>query len=168
MIRQTVLIQSIKDDISSVLKIAHPGWDIEDKTSSCSYMDKLDTGSFELWLAREPKSTKQPYGTEGKTQTINNIPVASWTLTPIPGCCGICVSTAALVRPDWRGKGLGKVLNRVRITQARIAGYGLLFCTDVLANEPQTKILIANGWKEIYRFINPRTKNTIGMHIVVL
>ena len=112
------------------------------------YSDKADCGKYRLVAG---------------TYTI-----ATWELYQMKNCCGICVSTAATVREDFKKKGLGKLLNQVRIDYAKIMGYGLLLCTDVLKNKPQQKILDANGWEMVYSFKNPRTKNDVGIHVVPL
>jgi len=94
--------------------------------------------------------------------------VASWELYQMKNCCGICVSTVAMVEQPFRKNGLGLVLNQIRIDLARMMGYGLLLCTDVTSNVPQQKILKANGWKLIHKFINPRTNNELGIHVIGL
>jgi GNAT superfamily N-acetyltransferase len=91
--------------------------------------------------------------------------VSNFTFSPMPGNCGIVVSNGVFVHPEWRKRGLGKLLNLVRIDIASMLGYGALLCTDVLDNIPQQKILGSNGWADIYRFINPRTKNNISVHM---
>ena len=94
--------------------------------------------------------------------------VAQWTLVQLTGCCGVCVSTAAWVSHNYREKGLGKILNNLRIDLAKIFGYSLLLCTDITSNKPQTKILKANSWKELYRFVNKNTSNTVALHVIDL
>lgn len=94
--------------------------------------------------------------------------VAGWMLKEMPGCCGMCVSTGAYVMPDFRQRGLGKLLNNLRIAIATELKFGMLFCTDILANEPQQKILANNGWSQIDEFKNPKTNNVIGLHSIKL
>jgi GNAT superfamily N-acetyltransferase len=57
----------------------------------------------------------------------NRLPTSK--LTTMPGCCGIVISTNAYVYPDYRGKGLGHLLNRMRQQIAYEWGYGLIFAT---------------------------------------
>jgi hypothetical protein len=104
---------------------------------------------------------------EYKLKAGNHL-IASWALYQMIGCCGICVSTEAWVSHSFRKKGLGKILNKLRIEIARDCGYSLLLCTDVLSNKPQQKILESNRWDKIYVFNNKRTKNDIGIHIIKL
>lgn len=94
--------------------------------------------------------------------------VASWKLCQQVGCCGVCVSTEAEVSKKWQGKGLGKLLNSLRIDIARINGFSLLLCTDVLSNTYQRKILAWNGWRDVCTFLNRRTGNTVAISVVNL
>jgi hypothetical protein len=94
--------------------------------------------------------------------------VADFKLSELPGCCGVCVSFFAHVFPDFRGKGIGTMLNRLRIAIAKEAKYGLLICTDVDNNIPQNKILAKNGWELAANFINPKTKHCVNLHYIKL
>jgi len=94
--------------------------------------------------------------------------VAGWYLQEMPGCCGICVSTGAYVMPDFRKKGIGSLLNKLRIAIATELKYGLLLCTDVADNTPQQRILEKNGWDKIDVFSNPKTDNIINVHTIKL
>jgi len=120
-----------------------------------STADKMGTGLYSLVITT-PKT--------GKTKQE----VARWELVQMKNCCGICVSTAAQVRPAYRNKGIGLVLNQIRIDLARSMGYSLVFCTDVVSNEPQQKILKANGWKRVHTFLNKGSGNVVGLHVIGL
>lgn len=104
----------------------------------------------------------------GDTTTANHTVVSTWELWQMKNCCGICVSTAVQVKEEFRKKGLGTLLNKIRQHIAKLDGYGLLLCTDVLSNKPQQKVLAANGWTCVQEFKNPRTNNKIGIHTVDL
>lgn len=94
--------------------------------------------------------------------------VASFHLQTLPGCCGICVSYRSCIAEKYRKKGLGSLLNSMRIVIAKEAGFGLMLCTDVVTNIAQRKILNKNGWKELTSFVNPRTGNTVSIHAIDL
>lgn len=138
--------QKIKDQITAVLRGVQ--WTLTNTTHKAEYDQKLDVGKYEL-----------KFGTTT---------VASFQLYPMINCCGICVSTQAEVAPEYRGRGLGTLLNSLRIDIARYLGYGLLLCTDVDSNEYQRRILKKNGWKDIHTFLNPRTKNKIHISVIGL
>lgn len=71
--------------------------------------------------------------------------VSTFSITQLPGCCGIGVSYHALIYIKYRNQGLGSILNRLRIELARRSNYGLLICSDIDANIPQNRILMKNG-----------------------
>jgi hypothetical protein len=148
------ITDKIKETLNAVLQ--RNDWDLYNTSNKVSYSEKLDVGRYELRLPI-PVSTHYPY-------TI----IASFELHPMINCCGICVSTKAEVNFSYRRRGLGTLLNSLRIDIARYNGYGLLLCTDREKNEPQRKILEANGWRDIYKFVNPRTKNTVCITVINL
>lgn len=86
---------------------------------------------------------------------------ATFEMTQLPGCCGVCVSHGAWVNTQFRGKGLGTALNQLRKNIARANGYGLLICTDLRNNLNQRKVLKVNGWADLTSFINPKTSNKV-------
>lgn len=94
--------------------------------------------------------------------------VAHFEIAAFPGCCGIAISTGAWVGEDFRGKGIGKILAKLRVELARTAGYGMILCTDVESNVPQRRLLAANGWTDIAGFNNPKTGNNVFITAVVL
>lgn len=141
--------KSISDKITEELdKILMPGWKLINTKYKCAHSEKLVAGAYQLLVA----------GRE----------IASFELVPMINCCGILVSTQAYVDKAWRGQGLGRLLNTIRIDIARFLGYGVLLCTDVESNASQRKILQANGWKDIHKFVNPRTNNTIFISVINL
>lgn len=123
-------------------------WDITLKEYECSFSEKFESGEYQL--------------------IIDDTIVSSFQLIPMINCCGILVSTRVQVSKSYQNKGLGTILNSLRIDIARHLGYGILLCTDVMTNEYQQKILNRNGWKSIHEFINPRTNNRVGIHIINL
>ncbi len=145
--KQHIEIQdSIKEKLALILGTNN--FDLFNYSFDCSYSEKLEVGKYNLFLD------------ENK--------IASFELHPMINCCGICVSTRAEVNEDWRNKGLGQLLNSIRIDIARAAGYSLLLCTDIDKNEAQRKILKANGWTDIHSFVNSRTKNRVYITVINL
>jgi len=106
---------------------------------------------------------------EGKwVVTIGTTPAATFTLVCMPGCCGIAISTACTVATPFRGKGLGTLLNRMRMQMAYELGYSVMLCTDVMNNTPQQLILRKNKWMRLLQFDNRRTYNSISLDWVPL
>ena len=106
-----------------------------------------------------------PKGLEFKVVDIESKTISLFKLIQMTGCCGICVSTAVLVYPEYCNKGINTILNNFRIDIAKELGYGILLCTDVSDNTAEVKTLDKNGWKHIYNFRNPRTSNKINISI---
>lgn len=99
----------------------------------------------------------------GKKEIIT---VAKWEIVQMKNCCGMAVSTRALVEIAFRKLGLGLIMNQIRIDICRKLGYSCLMCTDVENNVPQQKILSANGWRKIHKFVNRNTGNTVCVHVI--
>jgi hypothetical protein len=102
------------------------------------------------------------------SQFNNTLPIAYFSLAKLPGCCGACVSYYSSVNFSYRGGGLGKLLNEIRMEMARQMRFGLLICTDVTTNVAQTKILDSVGWTKATDFLNPKTEHTVNLHYIKL
>lgn len=102
-----------------------------------------------------------------KTLQKNEFPleISAFKLVQMPGCCGICISTGVSIHPSYRGRGLNTLLNNMRIELARLGGYTLLMCTDLVNNIPERKTLDKNYWRDIYLFKNLRTSNELAISI---
>lgn len=110
--------------------------------------------------------TDSVYTTGQYTVMTADEAVASYFyLNQLPGCCGVCVSHNAAVSDVFRGKGLGSLLNQLRIEIAKDRGFGVLLCTAIEGNTRSRKILSKNGWKDIFYFINPKSGNKVHLSI---
>lgn len=98
----------------------------------------------------------------------NKTTYAKWSLKQLPGCCGVCVSYHALVNENYRRKGLGTLLNKLRQQMAWEAKYTILLCTDIISNTPQQKILNKHSWKTLLEFQNRKTKNKVELRSILL
>lgn len=142
-----------------------------------SYRERLTAILGKDYLFRENSSSM---GVNGKYPCVslvlysappkpgNSHLVSYFSVYQMQGCCGIAISTDAYVNDRWRHKGLGTLLNSLRIDLARCCGYGVLLCTDLTANTAQRRILEKNGWKDIYTFVNPRTQNQLAISVINL
>ena len=81
-----------------------------------------------------------------------------YELHSFPGSNQIVISNHAFVHPEHRGKGAGKRTNEERIQQARGLGYDYMICTVRADNVPQLRIMQANGWRELDRFVSTETE----------
>lgn len=80
-----------------------------------------------------------------------------YQLEPFPGNSAICVSTAACIYLDRRGKGLGKLQHKQRLDCARDLGYTYIIATVNRDNKRELHILISNGWQQLATFVQPQT-----------
>lgn len=94
--------------------------------------------------------------------------IASFVMQQLPGCCGICLSYHAIVGHTYRKKGLGTLLQQMRIQYAKELGFGLFMCTDFATNKGQRNILKKNGLKDVELFVNPRTNNPVHISTIHL
>jgi len=98
---------------------------------------------------------------------IENI-IATFTLSRMPGCCGIVVSNGVAISPKYQHKGLGNALHKIRLDMIKHLGYSCVICTDITGNVPQEKLLYANGWTRVNSFVNKRTDNDVSVFIINL
>jgi hypothetical protein len=130
-------------------------------------LSKIGITEYQLFYMRSVSGLGYSYHLkvidQGHARSLTN-----FYLEQLPGCCGIVVSNGVNIYPEYRRKGLGATLNALRISIAKVQGYGMMLCTDVDTNEAQKKILSKNGWKKVDEFINPKTQNRVNIHTIEL
>lgn len=89
-------------------------------------------------------------------------------ITSLPGCSQIVVIHASHVKPSERGKGLGKAAHQARLAVVSELGYDCALCTVRMDNDPQLKILQANGWKFAGDFLSSNTEHRVGIFLRIL
>lgn len=104
-----------------------------------------------------------------KVVIFNNDKYYGWIsffeLYQMPHCCGICVSTASNVSPKFQKLGVATLLNQFRQDLALNLGYSIILCTDCDKNLAQKKVLQKNGWQDIFKFTNKRTRNVLNISV---
>lgn len=111
---------------------------------------------------------KQLYSAVGFGVYAGGSRISSFSLTPLPGCCGVVVSHNASVHSDYQRKGIGNLCHEFRVSMCKHLNYTLMLCTDVVTNQPQQKILDKHGWQHIFQFNNKRTGNTVAISVLDL
>lgn len=96
--------------------------------------------------------------------SIYNV-IARFSLTELPGCCGVIVSHGTNINELYRGKGLGAKLAKIKQKLSKDWGYTVMICTDIAYNVPQRRILESNGWETAASFVNMRTDNDINIDV---
>ena len=90
--------------------------------------------------------------------------LAGFYLEPLPGCCGVVVSTGSWIIPEYRGS-FGKLFHTLKETVARKLGYSLMLATTELRNLPEVIGASNAKWKHIHTFRNQRTSHDLSLMI---
>ena len=90
--------------------------------------------------------------------------IGSFKLAPMPGCCGVVVSTESILNPRWRGS-IPQIFHRIKEQVAKQFGYSLMIATVQSRNYPEVIGASHNGWKFVHTFRNKRTTNDIGVMV---
>lgn len=118
-------------------------------------------------IAAARKWTKMAVHRSGDTRTLMveqdgvERMAATWCETDFPSCCGIMISRASRLPGVVQGVGLGTALTALREENARRAGKSFVMATTIESNAAERRILEKREWKELGRFKNARTGNTV-------
>jgi hypothetical protein len=91
--------------------------------------------------------------------------IAQFSLSHMPGCCGIIVSHGTAVSRSYIGKKLGTELHKIKLEIAQSLNFSSMLCTDIASGSHavQKKILDNNGWSEIAKFNNLNSGNDVSV-----
>lgn len=92
---------------------------------------------------------------EGRVAT----PYGKFTFQPMPGNCGIVVSTDTWIEYGMRNCGSASRLHIVKEALARKLGYSMMLSTTISTNVPQVVSAAKAGWKFVSHFTNKRSGN---------
>lgn len=90
--------------------------------------------------------------------------LARFSLEPMPGCCGIVVSTGSYKDPifSWVN---GDHFHELKARVAASFGYKTMLMTTQLRNIPEVVGASKARWKFFHFFRNSRTNNDIGIAV---
>ena len=88
-------------------------------------------------------------------------------LHPMPGCCGVVVSTDSFLELQERGT-FSKQFHYLKEYVAKELGYSLMLATTQTSNFPELIGAAKNGWKLHPAFINRRTNHQLTVMEKVL
>ena|SRR6185312_3115161 len=91
--------------------------------------------------------------------------VGTFTLSPMPGCCGVVVSENSNLDERYRGIWVGKQFHEIKAKVAAYFGYKAMIMTTQLRNFPEVIGAAKAGWSFKHSFRNKRTDNDIGIAI---
>jgi hypothetical protein len=89
----------------------------------------------------------------------NSLPerdIGQFVLEPMPGCCGVVVSTGSFLHPKERGV-FSQYFHDMKAFVARELGYSRMLATTETSNFPEIIGAAKNGWKLHEAFTNKRT-----------
>jgi hypothetical protein len=91
--------------------------------------------------------------------------IAQFSMSHMPGCCGIIVSHATIITRAYVGKKLGTELHKIKLEIAKSLNFSSMLCTDIASESHamQKKILDNNDWVEIAKFNNLNSGNDVSV-----
>jgi len=144
---------TIKEDIAKKLKVPpkHISITLDDNLISIGKWHK----SYEYGY----NDTMNDYGRYDR--------IASVSISPFPGCCGISVINGLSVAENYQNKGLGEIIIRLALHKIYLRGKGLAIATEIVTNKNAIAIAASVGAFQLSiddkasSFINPNTGNKI-------
>jgi hypothetical protein len=94
-----------------------------------------------------------------------DVPIGSFTITELPGNGDVFMPIHVHIDKRFRGYGLGKLLNGIRIDVARKVDASAMLCSVRADNEIERKILFAQGWKQSGEFKHKTQHHTVEIWI---
>lgn len=94
--------------------------------------------------------------------------IGRFSLSPMPGCCGIVVSHDTELTENNRHSGLSEPFRKLKHKLAKDLGYTVMIATTQTKNIPAFANMLKSGYKILDVFRNKRTSNDIGIGIKVL
>jgi hypothetical protein len=90
--------------------------------------------------------------------------VASFILEHLPNCGGILLSNNSWVNQAFRGKGVGSLMQEMKMWIASRLEASMLLATVIVGNEAEEALLGKHGWKQVGPpFRNVHTENDVQM-----
>lgn len=87
----------------------------------------------------------------------NEREIGYFKLEPMPGCCGVVISTGSWLNVAERGSNLGVHFHELKAFVAKELGYSRMLATTQTKNFPELLGAAKSGWKLHDAFINKRT-----------
>ena len=122
-------------------------WELKGTQSNETYIRNFSVFSLQV-------------GSDGRMEKTT---FAQFYISLFPGCCGVCVSHNTNVYNTNEPLKVLTILQNLQADLAKSFGYGLLVATDIVSANRYEAKFTDNDWKEIHKFINPRTNNVVGV-----
>lgn len=98
----------------------------------------------------------------GKHPSKEEVEIGYFTFAPMPGCCGVVVSTGSYLKEEFRHR-QGRDFHSLKAKTAQALGYSCMVATVQCTNFPEVIGAAKNGWKLHVSFRNKRTTNDIAV-----
>lgn len=116
----------------------------------------------ETW-ENEKKGLDEPALFQVNSTKSPNSLFGQFKLAPMPGCCGVVVSTESYIVPTYRGSAFSESFHAIKEHVAKQLGYSLMLATIQTRNIPEIVGASKAKWKIVHCFRNKRTTNDIGV-----
>lgn len=135
------------------------------------YRTQIETVAKELLGIKavcEIKNMPNEYGITFVIRDTNDLKgpaVAQFSVSHMPGCCGIIVSHGTIVNNKYANKKLASELHKIKIDLAKALNFSSMICTDIasISHSIQRKILDKNEWQEVAKFNNLNSGNDVAV-----
>ena len=132
---------------------------------SISQYDELHKGleegvHFALKIIKDGKEQVFPHHYQNR--------IGGFALYPMPGCCGMVVSTATFLFPDFRGTEISVKFRELKNNLAKHLGYSCMIATGITDDVLSHKNLLKSNYEIVKNFTNSRTDNKLDIAVKVL
>ena len=119
---------------------------------------QIDTYMLEKGLDKSVRIHFEYCDVEGKFVEVGFV-----TFAPMPGCCGVVISTNLYILPEFRGGVYSSIFQELRAKAAWRLGYTSMLATIQMNNIPQVVSCAKHGWKFLKTFTNRRSGNLLAI-----
>ena len=88
-------------------------------------------------------------------------PVARFNVVPLPNCGAVAVLCDLHIEPPYRGVGLGRMLQQLRIRASEQARIRVLLAT--VREDNADALRLFTRWRKLVAFTNPETGHALGL-----
>ena len=117
----------------------------------------IDSG----WELEQEKGLDKPV--VFKVLTKNSKTIGEFTVAPVIGCCGLCISTGLFIYPEYRRTEYSKEFMEMKEWIPDYLGYSAVMATVQLKNIAELKSMTKRGYKIITNWNNSKTNNELGI-----
>lgn len=118
-------------------------------------LESYGTGAFHL--CRRSYSQNREVG--------NDTQIGSFSLSPMPGCCGIVVVHGMYLNSLNRGGYLSDSVRKLKVELCKALGYTVMMATTRMDEIPAVGNFFKSKYKFVDTFTNKRTNHLVGIGV---